>query len=75
MTSDHAAETGPRPAPALDLAAYLTRIGWAGERRPTARVLRSVHRAHALGIPFENLEPVLGGAPSLAIADLEAKLV
>lgn len=58
-----------------DLDAYLARIGWTGERRPTAGVLRSVHRAHALGIPFENLDPVLGSAPSLALADLEAKLV
>ncbi|MEU2127147.1 arylamine N-acetyltransferase [Streptomyces sp. NPDC018352] len=58
-----------------DLDAYLARIGWTGERRPTSDVLRSVHRAHALGIPFENLEPVLGSAPSLALADLEAKLV
>ena len=40
-------------AHALDLDAYLARIGYDGERRPTADVLRSVHRAHALGIPFE----------------------
>ncbi|WP_326575352.1 arylamine N-acetyltransferase [Actinacidiphila glaucinigra] len=59
----------------LDLDAYLARIGWTGERRPTAEVLRSVHRAHLLGIPFENLDPVLGRAPSLALPDLEAKLV
>lgn len=38
-------------------------------------VLRSLHRAHALGIPFENLDPVLGSVPSLDPADLEAKLV
>ncbi|MGW5275598.1 arylamine N-acetyltransferase family protein [Streptomyces sp. NPDC004044] len=67
MTTDHES--------ALDLDAYLARIGWTGERRPTVEVLRSVHRAHALGIPFENLDPVLGSAPSLALADLEAKLV
>ncbi|WP_329306415.1 arylamine N-acetyltransferase [Streptomyces sp. NBC_01260] len=67
MTSDH--------EHVLDLDAYLARIGWSGERRPTAAVLRSVHRAHALGIPFENLDPVLGTVPSLAPADLEAKLV
>ncbi|WP_405716182.1 MULTISPECIES: arylamine N-acetyltransferase [unclassified Streptomyces] len=73
MTCDRAAEHGPRLG--LDLDAYLARIGWSGERRPTAQVLRSVHRAHALGIPFENLDPVLGSAPSLALADLEAKLV
>ncbi|MEV5686068.1 arylamine N-acetyltransferase [Streptomyces sp. NPDC052164] len=59
----------------LDLDAYFARIGWKGEPRPTAEVLRSVHRAHMLGIPFENLEPVLGSAPSLVLADLEAKLV
>ncbi|WP_406093194.1 arylamine N-acetyltransferase [Streptomyces sp. NBC_01013] len=62
-------------AQALDLDAYLARIGWSGERRGTAAVLRSVHRAHALGIPFENLDPVLGTVPSLALSDLEAKLV
>ncbi|MER5892504.1 arylamine N-acetyltransferase [Streptomyces sp. NPDC001876] len=59
----------------LDLDAYFARIGWSGERRPTREVLRSVHRAHMLGIPFENLEPVLGSAPSLALPDVEAKLV
>lgn len=59
----------------LDLDAYFARIGWSGERRPTREVLRSVHRAHMLGIPFENLEPVLGGAPSLALPDVESKLV
>ncbi|WNF29223.1 arylamine N-acetyltransferase [Streptomyces sp. C11-1] len=62
----------------LDLDAYLARIGWTGEPgdlRPTPEVLRSLHHAHLLGIPFENLEPVLGSAPSLALDDLEAKLV
>ncbi|MFE9724615.1 arylamine N-acetyltransferase [Streptomyces sp. NPDC005794] len=61
----------------LDLDAYFARIGWAGstDRRPTVEVLRSVHRAHMLGIPFENLEPLLGSAPSLALPDLERKLV
>lgn len=59
----------------LDLDAYFARIGWTGEPRPTVEVLRSVHRAHLIGIPFENLEPVLGSAPSLALDDLEAKLV
>ncbi|MFI8521913.1 arylamine N-acetyltransferase [Streptomyces sp. NPDC085481] len=59
----------------IDIDAYLARIGWTGERRPTVDVLRSVHRAHMLGIPFENIDPVLGRAPSLAVPDLEAKLV
>ncbi|MEV7399314.1 arylamine N-acetyltransferase [Streptomyces sp. NPDC091267] len=60
---------------ALDLDTYLARIGLRGEHRPTLAVLRSVHRAHALSIPFENLDPVLGTVPSLALADLETKLV
>ncbi|MEW2067383.1 arylamine N-acetyltransferase [Streptomyces sp. NPDC007346] len=59
----------------LDLDSYFARIGWSGERRPTVEVLRSLHRAHSLGIPFENLDAVLGSAPSLDLADLEAKLV
>ncbi|WMX48302.1 arylamine N-acetyltransferase family protein [Streptomyces roseicoloratus] len=59
----------------MDLDAYFARIGWSGERRPTLDVLTSVHRAHITGIPFENLDPVLGRAPSLALPDLEAKLV
>ncbi|MFG2432661.1 arylamine N-acetyltransferase [Streptomyces sp. NPDC048590] len=61
----------------LDLDAYLARIGRPVEAdpRPTVEVLRSVHRAHMLGIPFENLEPLLDGAPSLAVADLEEKIV
>lgn len=61
----------------LDLDAYLARIGWTGDRRPapTAETLRAVHRAHLMSIPFENLEPLLGSAPSLDLPDLEAKLV
>ncbi|MFD4025114.1 arylamine N-acetyltransferase [Streptomyces sp. NPDC058576] len=59
----------------IDLDAYFARIGWAGEPRPTLEVLRSLHRAHLSGIPFENLDAVLGSAPSLALDDLEAKLV
>ncbi|WP_432148923.1 arylamine N-acetyltransferase family protein [Streptomyces sp. bgisy029] len=59
----------------LDLDAYVARIGWTGNLRPTLEVLRSLHRAHLSGIPFENLDAVLGSAPSLALDDLEAKLV
>ncbi|MGW0645304.1 arylamine N-acetyltransferase family protein [Streptomyces badius] len=59
----------------LDLDAYFARIGWTGKPLPTLEVLRSLHRAHLSGIPFENLDAVLGSAPSLALDDLEAKLV
>ncbi|MES4904621.1 MULTISPECIES: arylamine N-acetyltransferase [unclassified Streptomyces] len=63
------------PAPQLDLDAYLTRVGWSGERRPSAATLRALTLAHVTSIPFENLDPLLGSAPSLALPDLEAKLV
>ncbi|WP_181797558.1 arylamine N-acetyltransferase [Streptomyces sp. WELS2] len=58
-----------------DLDAYLDRIGWRGERRPGLATLRGVHLAHALALPFENLDPVAGSAPSLAPGDLMAKMV
>ncbi|WP_051790542.1 arylamine N-acetyltransferase family protein [Streptomyces sp. NRRL S-1022] len=58
-----------------DLDAYLDRIGWKGGRRADLATLRGVHLAHALSLPFENLDPVRGAAPSLAPADLMAKLV
>ncbi|GAA3495992.1 arylamine N-acetyltransferase [Streptomyces prasinosporus] len=59
----------------FDLDAYLKRIGWEGERRTDLATLRGVHTAHAWAIPFENLDPVRGTAPSLDLADLTAKLV
>lgn len=58
-----------------DLDAYLDRIGWKGERRAGLATLRGVHLAHALSLPFENLDPLRGTAPSLAPADLMAKMV
>ncbi|MET9526954.1 arylamine N-acetyltransferase family protein [Streptomyces coeruleorubidus] len=59
----------------FDLDAYLRRIGWVGERRADAATLRGVHLAHMRAIPFENLDALRGGAPSLDPADLMAKLV
>jgi N-hydroxyarylamine O-acetyltransferase len=54
----------------LDLDAYLKRIGLSG--RPS---LAQVHRAHSTSIPFENLDPQRGVPASLALEDLERKLV
>jgi N-hydroxyarylamine O-acetyltransferase len=54
----------------FDLDAYLDRIGLAG--RPT---LAEMHRAHATSIPFENLDPRRGVPVSLALEDLQQKLV
>ncbi|MFI7501227.1 arylamine N-acetyltransferase [Streptomyces sp. NPDC049687] len=61
--------------PPDDLDAYFRRIGWGGDRRPDAATLRGVHRAHVRSLPFENLDPVRGVVPSLALGDLVAKLV
>ncbi|MEV0533993.1 arylamine N-acetyltransferase [Kitasatospora sp. NPDC050463] len=59
----------------VDLEKYFARIGWEGEPAPTIETLRSLHHAHVLGIPFENLDVVTGSVPSLDLADLQAKLV
>ncbi|MEU3844091.1 arylamine N-acetyltransferase [Streptomyces sp. NPDC028635] len=64
----------PETAP-FDLDTYLQHIGWQGERRPDAATLRGVHLAHLRSVPFENLDALGGTAPSLAIADLTAKLL
>jgi N-hydroxyarylamine O-acetyltransferase len=54
----------------FDLDAYLARIDLRG--RPG---IAEVHRAHATSIPFENLDPQRGVPVSLALEDLEHKLV
>jgi N-hydroxyarylamine O-acetyltransferase len=59
----------------LNLSAYLARIGYEGSTEPTIEVLRSLHRSHALAIPFENLDIVLGRPIRLDLASLQAKLV
>ena len=43
----------PKPTAALDLDAYLARVGYAGPRVPTVPVLHALHRAHATHIPVE----------------------
>ncbi|MEV0639530.1 arylamine N-acetyltransferase [Streptomyces sp. NPDC050619] len=59
----------------FDLDVYLRRIGWEGERRADLVTLRGVHLAHMRAIAFENLDALRRTAPSLAPADLMAKLV
>lgn len=59
-----------RPAKVFDLDAYLQRIGLSG--RPG---LSDVHLAQVTSIPFENLDPHRGVPVSLAIEDLQDKLV
>ncbi len=40
----------------LDVDSYLARIAYNGMKTPTAETLRSLHRAHMLTVPFENLD-------------------
>ena len=60
---------------ALDLDAYLARIGYDGPKEASLQVLRDLHRLHAAAIAFENLSPLMDEPVSLALPDLEAKLV
>ena len=60
---------------ALDLHAYLERIGYAGPVEPTLGVLDALHLAHATTIPFENIDILLGRPIRLDLPSLEDKLV
>ena len=59
----------------MNLDAYLQRIGYSGELKPTRAVLDALHLAHATHILFENLDILLGRPVSLDLKDIEAKLV
>lgn len=62
-------------ADAIDLDAYFRRIGYTGHRTPDLETLRGIHLRHALSIPFENLDPLLGRTPRLDQASLAQKLI
>lgn len=53
---------------ALDLAAYLNRIGYTGSTQPTPDTLHGLVAAHNQSIPFENLDPLMG----IPVVDLSA---
>ena len=59
----------------IDLDAYLRRIAYGGPREPTLAVLNAICAAHPAALAFENIDPLLGRAPQLAPAALQAKLV
>ncbi|MGH4031260.1 arylamine N-acetyltransferase family protein [Actinomycetota bacterium Odt1-20B] len=60
---------------ALDLDAYLTHLGYEGDRSPTLATLRALHRAHVLAVRWENLEAVLRKYRPLDLPSVQAKLV
>ena len=71
-----AAETQDAGDPeAVDLDAYLRRIGYSGGLQPVPAVLEALHLAHATHIPFENLDILLKRPIRLDLASLQAKLV
>jgi N-hydroxyarylamine O-acetyltransferase len=62
-------------AAALDLDAYLARVGYSGVRAACLDTFQGLHLAHATHIPFENLDILLGRSIKLDLASLQAKLV
>lgn len=60
---------------AIDLPAYLRRIGHHGRLAPDLATLRTLAAAHAAALPFENLDPFLGVPVSLELPALERKLL
>jgi len=60
---------------AINVDAYLQRIGHTGERAPTLRTLQSLQLRHTESIPFENLNPLLRWPVRLDAASLEQKLI
>ncbi|MEU7552555.1 arylamine N-acetyltransferase [Streptomyces sp. NPDC044571] len=59
----------------LDVQAYLDRLGITGPLQPDAETLRRLHRAHALAIPFENLDILLGRGIDLDMDAMQSKLL
>ena len=59
----------------MDLKAYVERIGFAGELRPSAECLRELHLAHATHVPFENIDVLQQRPVRLDIESLWKKLV
>lgn len=60
---------------AIDLDAYLRRIGHAPATAPTLPLLRSLAAAHTASIAFENLDPLLGVPVVLDLPAIQRKLV
>ncbi|MGP9018135.1 arylamine N-acetyltransferase family protein [Streptomyces sp. BR1] len=59
----------------IDLDAYFARTGYEGGTAPTLSTLRALHRAHTVGIPFENLDVALGRPVPLDVKSIQRKLV
>ncbi|MEO7052530.1 MAG: arylamine N-acetyltransferase [Rhodanobacter sp.] len=60
---------------AIDLDAYLRRVGWHDAVAADLATLRGLASAHVATIPFANLNPLLGLPVNLDLATLQQKLV
>ena len=59
----------------MKLTNYLQRIGYAGLQTPNYAMLRQLHRAHLLAIPYENLDIHLGRPLTLDLDQTYTKIV
>ncbi len=46
--------------PHIDLESYFARVGFRGARQASLESLRGLQAAHALAIPFENIDVIRG---------------
>jgi N-hydroxyarylamine O-acetyltransferase len=60
---------------AIDLSAYLARIGYTGPLRPTPEVLGELIERHMATIPFEAVDVMLGRGVDLSPASIDRKLL
>ena len=63
------------PDYAINLDAYIDRVGYGGGREPSLETLQALHALHPAAIPFENLSPLLGLGVNLDAVSLQDKLV
>lgn len=59
----------------IDLEAYFDKLGYTGPREASLHTLQTLQYLHQEAIAFENLDPFLDRPVSLALSDLEDKLV
>ncbi|GEB54213.1 arylamine N-acetyltransferase family protein [Streptomyces cacaoi] len=60
---------------AFDLDGYLARLGYEGERAPTAEALHALHRAHVLSLRWDNLDSFLYRSVPLDLESVQSKMV
>ncbi|NLE81806.1 MAG: arylamine N-acetyltransferase [Rhodococcus sp.] len=60
---------------AVDLDRYFERIGYSGDRAPTASTLDAIIAHHASAIPFENLDPFTGRPNRIDLTSITHKLI